>query len=132
MNSKGSAQEVINLIFEFRVLRFDDAENGPQKPAVASHRLPITRDESALDFILRRWADQLHPSNEDPQGLRGDRIDGERQNRVYVGDRKDVDEAAAFFKPRISPGLQHGVSLIAIKAASYQHLFQFEGEGVNA
>src|SRR5260370_24607329 len=131
MNSKGSAQDVIKLIFGVRVLRFDDAENGPQKPAVASHRLPITRDESALDFILRRWADQLHPSNEDPQRLRGVRIDGERQNRVYVGDRKDVDDAAAFFKTRIYPGLQHNVSLIAINDASYQHLFEFECVGVH-
>src|ERR1700724_4338492 len=59
-------------------------------------------------------------------------IDGERQDVVDEGTRRDVDEATAFFEPGVLPSLHHGVGFVSIKPLGEESLFQIAVNSIDA
>src|SRR5467141_2260887 len=106
-------------------------EDGFEEAGVFAEGGAVAFCKGAFDGACGCRGDQFEAADEDARGLYRRGLDAQRQHGIHEFRRNDVEEAAAFLKPGIAPGFDHGLRLVLIEALGDENSFEVAREGVD-
>lgn len=107
-------------------------ENGIEEASVLVQGWPIVRRKGRLDGAGRSRRYDFKPAYKNANDLFRLRVNGKGKDAIDVTARHKVDQAAAFFEPRVPPSCHHGARFVRIKTPSNEVTFQFLAERIHS